>query len=374
MRCTHRPPHVALLNRSLGMPMFSELDRLAALDDEAFLRGAYRALFGRDIDDVGLRDWSASLHAGIDRFAVLFGLIQSSEFSSRILQSAVTEPAVPVAAPNPAMPIPTPAATMMPSILAARPEKYRRSGEFLVFDVSGREDYDYLEQMILQHGYYERPGDWAYAVGEDQHVCADLIATLQPRMVLELGCGVGGLLRTLADRGIECAGLDISEFSKNRAIASVADKITIGDLLSADLGTLHPDLIVGFDVFEHLNPNKIDAYFARCSELLPRGGLLLVNSPTYGQDDVFGQILHYWLEEWKTRKDERNLFRALPCDDLGYPRHGHLVWAEPAWWDATMLRHGFVRQREREQKLHAAFDGRMSYSVPRRMYFLMMKR
>jgi SAM-dependent methyltransferase len=359
----------------LRMPMFSEPERLAAIDDQAFLRGVYRALFGREIDDVGLRDWSASLHAGVDRFSVLLGLIQSPEFSSRIIRSSLSEPMIPVAASGPAAPIKVPAATMMmPSILAARPEKYRRANEFLVFDVSGPEDYDYLEQMILQHGYYEQPGEWAYAVGEDQHVCADLLATLQPKMVLELGCGVGGLLRTLTDRGVACVGLDISEFSKSRAVAGVGDKIMIGDLLTADLDSVQPDVIVGFDVFEHLNPNKIDAYFARCSELLPPGGLLLVNSPTYGKDDVFGQILHYWIEEWKTRKDERFLFRALPCDDLGYPRHGHLVWAEPGWWEATMLRHGFVRQRDRERKLHAAFDERMSYSVPRRMYFLMMKR
>ena len=50
-----------------------------------------------------------------------------------------------------------------------------------------------------------------------------------------------------------------------RADPRVCQHILHGDLLSVDLQPGY-DLIVGLDVFAHLNPNRFDAYLARLTE------------------------------------------------------------------------------------------------------------
>jgi hypothetical protein len=37
---------------------------------------------------------------------------------------------------------------------------------------------------------------------------------------------------------------------------------------------------------------------------------------------------------------------------LGWPTHGHLVWASPKWWEAQFEKHGLVRDRSIERVIH----------------------
>jgi SAM-dependent methyltransferase len=291
---------------------------------------------------------------GRDRGDLLVSLVQSEEFCTRLVTTEVEPP-------------------ILPSLLAQRPERYRRVGEFLAFVQETDADYDFLESAIVANGYYERRGNWAYELNEDHRVLADLMGAVGATNVLELGCGFGGALHCVQEKGIAATGLDLSEDTKRRALASVRDSIITGDLLGTEFSARF-DMIAGFDIFEHLNPNKIDTYFAKCAALLIAGGHLVINVPAFGEDDVFGTVFPYWIPEWTKGKNERGLFRLMPCDELGYPMLGHLIWTEPSWWEAAMQRHGFARARDIERCLHRQFDERMAYSVARLSYFVMRRK
>ena len=62
-------------------------------------------------------------------------------------------------------------------------------------------------------------------------------------------------------------------------------------------------------------------------------------------------------------------------DDRGYPIHGHLAWADAAWWTRRFEQAGFTRDVEIERALHHKYDGYMAKRSPaRRAYFVFGKK
>jgi SAM-dependent methyltransferase len=223
----------------------------------------------------------------------------------------------------------------------------------LTYVAKSSEDYDWLERQIIAHDYYERPGVWILEIDLDKQVMAELISRLEPATVLELGCSSGAVITGLVGYGIDAEGVDISESSKARAAPEIQPRIHVGDLLEMTLDRQY-DVVMGLDVFEHLNPNKLDASLAALVERLKDGGLLFANIPAYGDDEVFGVVNPIVLAEWEDAPG--GLFPLLPVDDAGYPLHGHLIWATTGWWCQRLEAAGLRRERELERALHAIYD------------------
>jgi hypothetical protein len=134
------------------------------------------------------------------------------------------------------------------------------------------------------------------------------------------------------------------------------------------------DLIFGLDVFEHLNPNRLDAYIVRLAELVGTGGFLFCHIPAFGTDPVFGTVFPLYLDRWGQDADAGRSFSTLHVDDLGYPIHGHLTWADAKWWSRRFERQGFERETGIERALHAKYDRHMKLRSPARCaYFVFSK-
>ena len=89
----------------------------------------------------------------------------------------------------------------------------------------------------------------------------------------------------------------------------VRDRIHLGDLLDLDLPTDY-DLVFGLDIFEHLNPNRLDKYLAAIHERLVDGGVLFAVVPAFGTDAVFGEAFPLYLDEWQADLDARPFVRT----------------------------------------------------------------
>ena len=211
---------------------------------------------------------------------------------------------------------------------------------------------------------------------------AEILAAFAPARALELGCAAGAVLQCLLDYGVAAEGVEISEMAIARAPESVRPRIHQGDLLSLDLsrpaGSADErrgyDLIFGLDVFEHLNPNRLDAYIVRLAELVEAGGFVFCNIPAFGDDPVFGTVFPPYLERWEQDAAAGRPFSTLHVDDLGYPIHGHLTWADATWWRECFERRGFRREIEIERALHAKYDRHMKLRSPARCaYFVFAK-
>ena len=172
------------------------------------------------------------------------------------------------------------------------------SEPLLTLKILAPQDFDWLETMIRQNAYYERPGIWSYGLDLDKQRIAEIVAEFSPQKVLEIGCSSGAILKALYDRGFESEGVEISAMAIQRAFPEIKDKIHEGDLLEIQLASGY-DLVLGLDIFEHLKPNKMNHYIQALAELLKEGGYCFCNIPVFGQDLVLGSIFPLYLKDWK---------------------------------------------------------------------------
>lgn len=143
---------------------------------------------------------------------------------------------------------------------------------------------------------------WQY----EYDVCARFIVPLleawgtpvKGSAVLDVGCGEGGGLCALHDRGASCAGFDIDE-SRVRAALSLqgprAIGFTHGNLYaeSVPFSDRRFDLVTLHDVFEHLDQKH--AMIARLKKYLnPDGKLLMTFPPYYSAYGGHQQHLRAW--------------------------------------------------------------------------------
>lgn len=319
------------------------------------LERAYEELLGRPPDPGGLAFYTAvAAEAGIGE-AVL-QLARSQEHVHHVVDTH-----------NP-----------LPDIRPGRPDRYtmlRADDDVLVevFHAAGDDDFDWLLQRILDHGYYERPASWSLDMDDDKRMMAAIIAGLGGERVLEIGCSSGLILQLLQERGRAVTGVEISRQARDRASEPVRDAIRIGDFLDEDLIAGGFDVVYGLDVFEHVRPADVPRYFDRVARILRPGGLLLANIPAYGDDPVFGAAYPMWFAEWREDFAACRPFRHLEVDRSGFPALGHLVWAGWDWWEREVGRHGFRRDPARERAIHDRFGDDLALRPGRRSLFVFEK-
>ena len=126
------------------------------------------------------------------------------------------------------------------------------------------------------------------------------------------------------------------------------------------------------DVLEHVVPLRLDAYINRIASILNDDGYIYLNSPMWGRDHTFGIFEEPYLDEWQSIADT-SYWRHWPCDDRGWPVHGHLVWASPGWWSEKFAAHGFVRDTLVEEVIHRRLSRFFANAIGRRCLFALRR-
>lgn len=323
--------------------------------DEEFVADAYRLVLRRDADPSGLAFYAGMLRYGVSRDELLVKLSLSEESMNRTLADSF----------------------VIQNLRELRPDSYDEvvstdGRPISVFVARDPADFDWMEHDILEYDYYEKPGIWTLGIDEDKRRMAALLSCLEPRRAFEIGCSSGAVLSCLQERGVDAEGVEISASAIRRAEPGVRSRIHRGDPLSLELDNRY-DLVFGLDIFEHFNPNRLDAYIARVADLTAPGGFVFANVPTYGEDRVYGTIWPPHLPVWQEDVAAKRLFRHLEVDEDGYPLHGHLVWAGSEWWEARFAAAGLRRRTDIERSLHERFDAQLR-ATPARMAFYVMSR
>jgi 2-polyprenyl-3-methyl-5-hydroxy-6-metoxy-1,4-benzoquinol methylase len=262
----------------------------------------------------------------------------------------------------------------LPSLREIRPEQYQLCKQYqkndaaLAFRIVSPADFDWLEEMILKHGYYDNVGSWGTEIDDDKKGIAQMAQLLLPERSLELGCFNGSVVKLMREAGIDAEGVEISHLALSLAHRAIRSKIHFGDIRQIDL-ELNYDLILAMDLFEHLNPNTLNQYILRCRELLGKGGYVLTNIPAYGFDSVFGEAHALVFDDWKSCVGSTGMFPTLHVDRDGWPICGHLIWAETGWWQQQFEAQGFRREIDIEKALHHRFDHFIVAKTPARKSF-----
>jgi hypothetical protein len=126
------------------------------------------------------------------------------------------------------------------------------------------------------------------------------------------------------------------------------------------------------DVLEHISPLELGRHIERIVSLLAEDGFVFINSPMYGNDPAFGTVFGAYLEEWHAVGDT-SFWRDWPCDEKGWPEHGHLVWASVGWWSRLFEAHGLVRDHAIEDVVHRHLAGFFENTPARRALFVLRR-
>lgn len=144
---------------------------------------------------------------------------------------------------------------------------------------------------------------------------------INPTRVLDLGCGPGIHTYALNDVGINCQGLDIDERVDGKV------KIIKGDLLKLD-GTEQADLVICYEVLEHIDPQYCDECVESIFNTIEAGGKLIFTAAQPGQGGV-GHINNRPREFWRKKFADRGLTQLPEVEEdlRNYCRQGyHMGW------------------------------------------------
>jgi len=350
---------LGLLHQMLADPahaerVVSEIPLDPGAPDEAFVGDAYRALLDREPDPEGLATSLDALAGGLSRTDILRRIVGSDEYRQQAL----------------------PRYFPLVDLRAIRPDRYtdfQGDGfEVVLFRAEGPEDFDWIESAILDGGYYDKPGVWGFSINTDKRVMAELVASLEPTRVLELGCATGPVLQCLHEQGIEVAGVEISKAAIDSAFPDVRGRIHQANATDFELPSSF-DVIFGLDIFEHLNPNRLTLCLKRIEAHLEPGGFVFANIPAFGHDPVFGEVFPIYVDDWLADGQREVHYRTLHCDRLGYPMNGHLIWAHTDWWVRQFEDVGLTRQPGIEAALHGRYDADLQTTPARRSFYVFAK-
>jgi SAM-dependent methyltransferase len=319
------------------------------------VREAYRALLDREPDPGGLVTSLEALADGLPRANILRRIVGSDEYRQQALHRYFP----------------------LVDLRAIRPERYRvlhrgNLEPLVLFCAEEPGDFDWIESAILEGGYYDKPGVWGFSVDTDKRLMAELVTSLEPTRVLELGCASGPVLQCLHAQGVEVSGVEISKAAIDSASPDVRGRILQANAVDFELPSSF-DVIFGLDLFEHLNPNRLTSCLKRIEAHLERGGFVLANIPAFGHDPVFGEVFPIYVDDWLADGERGVHYRTLHCDRLGYPMNGHLTWGRTDWWVRQFEEVGLSRQPGIEAALHARYDPSLRMTPARRSFYVFAK-
>jgi len=81
--------------------------------------------------------------------------------------------------------------------------------------------------------------------------------TLNPKTCLDVGCGMGRLIKYLRMFGVEAYGAEISKVALEMVLPSVRKYVKEGNILNLPFKDNEFDLVVPFDVLERVERSKI---------------------------------------------------------------------------------------------------------------------
>ncbi len=336
----------------------SRLDERGPQDSTDYIEFLYEELFGRAADPSGREHYAGLVSTNLDtRRTVAIRLIRADEHVKQLLEAIYPLPNIREVAPDRFVDV----------------EKIDRSGVVPCYIARSDADFDWIEQRIETDGYYDRPGIWGTVVDDDKRRLAALIAALGPTKTLDLGCANGAVVACLADLGIDAYGVDISSAAIAAAIPSVVQRVFQADV--RELVITEPyDLVYGLDIFEHVQPRSVGGLIGSIGTLLTDDGLLFANIPAFGDDEIFGTVFELYLEPWLDSMERGSYFELLHVDPHGFPMHGHLTWADTAWWQRQFEAEGFTRDVDLERSMQAEFGSDFRSFTPSRSSFYIFRK
>ena len=176
------------------------------------------------------------------------------------------------------------------------------------------------------------------------------------KRLLDVGCADGAFPRFMAKRGWEVQGVEVSESSKR-----ITDfKVYTEEFQKIPVNTPEYDAVTAWAVLEHVHDPM--AYFRKASDVVKKGGLLVVNMPNFASlasrhlfcEDIPRHLYFYTRETvrrymektgFRLEREEngRSVYKLAPENWLGYMMRARLLGKKYEYADVPMTSKEFRR-------------------------------
>ena len=111
----------------------------------------------------------------------------------------------------------------------------------------------------------------------------------RPKNILEIGCGTGYLIRQINEKLCPAIGVDISEYAINKG-KKICPNLIKGDVRNLPINDMSCDMVIGFDILEHIPEEFIDQVISEINRVCYR--YCFFNIPLKNSFDKFNDLEH----------------------------------------------------------------------------------
>jgi SAM-dependent methyltransferase len=159
------------------------------------------------------------------------------------------------------------------------------------------------DELYNRH-YYEQVVD-PIMVGSAEAMAASIHRELQPRSLIDVGCGTGALMLSLERLGVRCTGFDQAsaalEHCRGRGLS-----VRRLDIVHDPLPHERADVAVSTEVAEHLPESAAERFVELLASLAPVVVMSAALPGTGGKDHVNEQPSEYWIAKFAARGFEHD--------------------------------------------------------------------
>lgn len=153
---------------------------------------------------------------------------------------------------------------------------------------------DYFENQGGSN--YKEYVDWPFFKERAEWI----VKTFNPKSLFEIGCAKGFMIDYLVDLGVDAYGAEISEYAYSKA--KHKDRVFNIDFIDDELPKQYfdADLVVSFDVLEHLPINKVDKAMKRLKRAKKHFHMITTTEYDFGGDHTHFSLhpKQWWIEKF----------------------------------------------------------------------------
>ncbi len=168
-----------------------------------------------------------------------------------------------------------------------------------------------------------------------------IIDTLEPGRVLDVGCGAGGLVAAMAERGWHCSGIDIAPRAIEAAKHVLASRGLGAELTAVDAATWHPartyDLVTNSFALPTSQADQAQLFTAIREALAPGATLLIKDfDSSMRRHEEFAPYHCPSVEELLAAFDGFEILRADVVETPAHSHHGSAGKSDLRWTAALL--------------------------------------
>ncbi len=152
----------------------------------------------------------------------------------------------------------------------------------------------------LYEQYWSRPDRWgSHSFGDARALTDQILTVCGPGRVLDVGCGMGLLVRTLLARGVDALGADVAAACVAHGNAGAPGRFVEGSAVALPFDDNSFETVVSTDVLEHLTEADVDRAIAEMARVAR--GTLFVRVSTEPDRDKMWHLTVRPREWWEGR-------------------------------------------------------------------------